>query len=64
MRCRRPTGYRWHQLGLQWHPAVGEMDAEGYSLREIAEEVGVSAATVCRILNAAQHRPAMAQKVL
>src|SRR5215472_4759223 len=31
---------------------VAEMDAEGHSLREIGQELGVSAATVCRILSA------------
>lgn len=31
---------------------IVEMEAEGYSLRDIAEEIGVSAATVCRILPA------------
>lgn len=40
------------------------MDAEGYSLREIADEVGVSAATVCRILAVTRHRQQTAQAVL
>jgi DNA invertase Pin-like site-specific DNA recombinase len=43
---------------------IAEMDAEGYSLREIAEEVGVSAATVCRILNTRHQRPTETQQIV
>jgi DNA invertase Pin-like site-specific DNA recombinase len=43
---------------------IVEMDNEGYSMREIADEVGVSAATVCRILAVARHRQQTAQAVL
>jgi DNA invertase Pin-like site-specific DNA recombinase len=35
---------------------IGELDALGYTTREIGEEMGISAASVCRILKA-HHRP-------
>jgi predicted transcriptional regulator len=41
---------------------IAQLDEEGLSLREIAEEMGISAASVCRILKS--HRRAPAPEVL
>jgi DNA invertase Pin-like site-specific DNA recombinase len=36
---------------------IAELDADGWTMREIGEEMGISAASVCRVLKA-HHRPA------
>jgi DNA invertase Pin-like site-specific DNA recombinase len=36
---------------------IAELDADGWTMREIGEEMGISAAAVCRILKG-HHRPA------
>ena len=35
---------------------IAALDADGYTTREIGDEMGISAASVCRILKA-HHRP-------
>jgi DNA invertase Pin-like site-specific DNA recombinase len=37
------------------HERIARMDEEGHTLREIAEEMGISAASVCRILKSHRH---------
>ena len=42
---------------------IGELDVLGYTTREIGEEMGISAASVCRILKA-HYRPVAVVLVL
>jgi DNA invertase Pin-like site-specific DNA recombinase len=42
---------------------IGELDALGYTTREIGEELGISAASVCRILKA-HHRLVPAPQIV
>ena len=39
---------------------IAELDADGLNLREIGEEMGISPATVCRILKAYRRPPPVA----
>jgi DNA invertase Pin-like site-specific DNA recombinase len=40
------------------HERIARMDEEGFTMREIAEEMGVSAASICRLLKSHRRTPA------